>query len=145
MAPISALPFTSVMIGSVVTVVCSMPLLLGEECSTTEGGVLEHVLSMSRAADGVVVIVLSSEFSLSPPELGEPVSTDLKNFLIPGVSESPFLLFPADISAYIKILNRHPTNRIRQLCSHHFTQSSLASGISTSCMMYQTVDVSYTT
>lgn len=59
------------------------------------------MLSTSRA-DAVVVIVLSSEFSLSPPELGEPhvVLTDLKNFLIPGVSESPFLLFPADISPY---------------------------------------------
>ena len=55
----------------VVTVVCFVVLLLGgEECSTADEDVLEHVLSVSHPDSAVVLTELSLEFSISPLVLG---------------------------------------------------------------------------
>ena len=82
------------MVGVAITVVCSVPLHVREEWSSTGEEVAEHVLSLICTDSVAELIELLSAMSLGSLELILFLSVDLKNFMIPTASESSFFLFP---------------------------------------------------
>ena len=82
------------MVGVAITVVCSVPLHVREEWSSTGEEVAEHVLSLICTDSIAELIELLSAMSLGSLELILFLSVDLKNFMIPTASESSFFLFP---------------------------------------------------
>ena len=82
------------MVGVAITVVCSVPLHVREEWSSTGEEVAEHMLSLICTDSVAELIELLSAISLGSLEFSVFLSVDLKNFMIPTASESSFFLFP---------------------------------------------------